>query len=180
MLHPAVFTPKGSPDGTLDSLPPSSSESSVLSLTFSDNPFIDNMPATSLAPQQALTLPPPVQPVMADSKGSLQWEGSADDNLSPGQFLWEIDNKIDERNYTTERQKVNCMRNNIVFGSVADEWFGNLAAGDKDTYNHLAVAFELQWLLTAILRASKRERIQALKEWVLKLSVAVVQFRSVF
>ena len=104
---------------------------------------------------------------MADSKGSLQWEGSADDNISPGQFLREIDNKID-RSYTMERQKVNCMRNNIAFGSAADEWFRNLAAGDKDTYNHLTVAFELQWLLTAIPRALKGEHIQALKEWVLK------------
>jgi hypothetical protein len=46
---------------------------------------------------------------MSDSKGSLQWEGGTDDNFSPGQFLQEIDNKIDERGYATERQKVNCM-----------------------------------------------------------------------
>jgi hypothetical protein len=125
-LHPAVFTPEGSPDGTLDSLPTSSSGSSVSSLSSSDSPFINDTPATSPAPQQVPTLPPPVQPVMADSKGSLQWEGGADDNPSPGQFLREIDNKIDECSYTTERQKVNCMRNNIAFGSAADEWFGNL------------------------------------------------------
>ena len=105
---------------------------------------------------------------MSDSKGSLQWEGGADDNLSPGQFLREIDNKIDERGYTSEKQKVNCMRNNIAFGSAADEWFGNLEAGDRDTYEHLSHAFEQQWPLTAVPKASKRERIQALKEWVLK------------
>jgi len=105
---------------------------------------------------------------MADSKGSLQWEGSADDNLSPGQFLREIDNKIDERNYTTERQKVHCMQNNIAFGSAADKWFGNLEAGEKDTYEHLSAAFALQWLLTNAPKASKGERIQALKDWTLK------------
>jgi hypothetical protein len=105
---------------------------------------------------------------MSDSKGSLQWEGGADDNLSPGQFLREIDNKIDERGYTTERQSVNCMRNNIAFGSAADEWFGNLKADEKDTYDHLVAAFELQWPLTAVPKASKGERIQALKEWTLK------------
>jgi hypothetical protein len=105
---------------------------------------------------------------MLDSKGSLQWQGGADDNLSPGQFLREIDNKIDERGYTTERQKVNCMRNNIAFGSAADEWFGNLGIAEKDTYEHLAAAFELQWPLTAAPKASKGERIQELKEWTLK------------
>ena len=105
---------------------------------------------------------------MSDSKGSLQWEGGADNNLSPGQFLREIDNKIDERGYTTERQKVNCMRNNIAFGSAADEWFGDLAASDKDTYEHLVAAFKLQWPLTAAPKASKGECIQVLKEWTLK------------
>jgi hypothetical protein len=40
---------------------------------------------------------------MPDHKGSLQWEGSTDDNLSPGQFLCEIENKIDERGHTTEK-----------------------------------------------------------------------------
>jgi hypothetical protein len=70
---------------------------------------------------------------MADSKGSLQWEGGADDNLSPGQFLREIDNKIDEHGYTSEKQKINYMQNNITFSSNVDEWFGDLEAGQKDT-----------------------------------------------
>ena len=105
---------------------------------------------------------------MSDSKGSLQWEGSTDSNLSAGQFLCEIDNKIDERSYTTERQKVNCLRNNIAFGSAADEWFNKLTIDDKDTYEHLTDAFELQWPLTTAPRASKAERIATLKEWVLK------------
>jgi len=60
------------------------------------------------------------------------------------------------------------MRNNIAFGSAADEWFGNLTADEKNTYDHLAAAFELQWPLTAVPKASKGERIQALKEWTLK------------
>ena len=106
---------------------------------------------------------------MSDSKGSLQWQGGTDDNLPPGQFLQEIDNKIDECGYTTERQKVNCMQNNIAFSSAADEWFGNLDIAEKDTYKHLAAAFELQWPLTAAPKASKGERIQELKEWTLKV-----------
>jgi hypothetical protein len=94
---------------------------------------------------------------MLDSKGSLQWEGGADDNLSPGQFLREIDNKIDERGYTSEKQKINCMRNNIAFGSDTDDWFGDLKADQKDTYEHLTAAVELQWPLNAIPKASKGE-----------------------
>jgi hypothetical protein len=105
---------------------------------------------------------------MSESKGSLQWEGGADDNLSPGQFLQEIDNKIDERGYTTEKQKINCMRNNIAYGSDADEWFGALTGAQKDTYEHLTEAFELQWPLNAVPKASKAEHIQALKDWTLR------------
>ena len=99
----------------------------------------------SPTPQQVPVQPQPTQSAMTDSKGSLQWEGSTDDNLSPGQFLHEINKKIDEHGYTTEKQKVKCMQTNIEFGSTADEWFGNPAAGDRDTYNHLAAAFKLQW-----------------------------------
>ena len=105
---------------------------------------------------------------MTEHKGSLQWEGSTDDTLSPGQFLREIDNKIEERNYTTDKQMVNCMRNNIAYGSGADEWFGDLSADDKKTYEKLTAAFEKQWPLTTAPKASKAERIQILKEWVLK------------
>jgi len=97
-----------------------------------------------------------------------QWEGSTDDNLSPGQFLREIENKIDERRHTTEKLKINCLKNNITYGSGADEWFTNLSATEKDTYDHLVQAFENQWPLTATPKTSKMERIQALKDWVLK------------
>jgi hypothetical protein len=96
---------------------------------------------------------------MAEQKGSLQWEGSTDDKLSPGQFLREIENKIDERGHATEKLKINCLKNNIAFGSDADEWFGRLDAAEKDTYEHLVEAFEKQWLLTAAPKASKTERI---------------------
>jgi hypothetical protein len=105
---------------------------------------------------------------MPDHKGSLQWEGSTDDNLSPGQFLREIENKIDERGHNTEKLKINCLKNNIAYGSGADEWFTNLEAAEKDTYEHLVEAFEKQWPLTAAPKTSKTERIQALKDWVLK------------
>ena len=105
---------------------------------------------------------------MSDHKGSLQWEGSTDDNLSAGQFLREIENKIDERGHTTERLKINCLKNNIAYGSDADEWFSNLDATEKDTYDHLVGAFQKQWPLTAVPKTSKTERIQSLKDWVLK------------
>jgi hypothetical protein len=105
---------------------------------------------------------------MPDHKGSLQWEGSTDDNLSPGQFLREIENKIDERGHATERLKINCLKNNIAYGSGADEWFGNLTVNEKDTYEHLIEAFEKQWPLTAAPKTSKSERIQSLKDWLLK------------
>jgi len=105
---------------------------------------------------------------MPDHKGSLQWEGSTDDNLSPGQFLREIENKIDERGHTTEKLKINCLKNNIAYGSGAEEWFTNLTATEKDTYDHLIEAFEKQWPLMAAPKMSKMECIQMLKDWLLK------------
>src|ERR1700736_2352227 len=110
---------------------------------------------------------------MSDHKGSLQWEGDPDSNLAPGQFLQEIDNKINEHGHTMERQKVQCLKNNIAFGSDADEWFKKLKLGEKDTYEHLTEAFEKQWPLTTALKMSKMEHIQALKDWVLKLEEIV-------
>jgi hypothetical protein len=105
---------------------------------------------------------------MSESKGSIGWTGEGDDQLSPGQFLREIDNKIDERNFTSESRKVNCMRNNIAYGSPADDWFGRLTVNEKNTYEHLTEAFEKEWPLIATVKESKAERIRALKEWVLK------------
>jgi hypothetical protein len=105
---------------------------------------------------------------MTESKGSIGWTGEGDDQLSPGQFLREIDNKIDERNFTMESRKVNCIRNNIAYGSPADDWFGRLTANEKDTYEHLTEAFEKEWPLIATVKESKAEHIHALKEWVLK------------
>jgi len=105
---------------------------------------------------------------MTESKGSIGWTGKGDDQLSPGQFLREINNKIDERNFTMESRKVNCMRNNIAYGSPADDWFGRLTANEKDTYEHLTEAFEKEWPLIATVKESKAERIRALKDWVLK------------
>ena len=105
---------------------------------------------------------------MSESKGSIGWTGEGDDQLSPGQFLREIDNKIDERNFASEERKVKCMRNNISYGSPADDWFGKLKTTEKDTYEHLTAAFESEWPLIATVKESKAERIRALKEWLLK------------
>jgi formylmethanofuran dehydrogenase subunit A len=60
------------------------------------------------------------------------------------------------------------MRNNIAYGSPADDWFGRLKANEKDTYEHLTVAFEKEWPLIATVKELKVERIRALKEWILK------------
>jgi hypothetical protein len=105
---------------------------------------------------------------MPDHKGSFRWKGSTDNNLSPGQFLRKIENKINERNHITEKLKINCLKNNITYGSGADEWFTNLIATEKDTYDHLVEAFERQWPLTATPKTSKMEHIQMLKDWLLK------------
>ena len=143
-LQQVIFTTEGSPSGTLSSLPPSSTGSSPLSITFSDKPFPDETPATSPAPTQPVPAPPPhttlplhTHPNMTDHKGSLQWEGDTDLSLAPGQFQREIDNKIDEWRHMTDRQKVQCLKNNIAFGSDADEWFKKLGPNERDTYEHL-------------------------------------------
>jgi len=144
-LRPAVFTPEGSPTGTISSLPSSSAPSSPSSVTFSDIPFPSGTPATSPAPQTSHSVTPSPWHIMSDHKGSLQWEGSTDDKLSVGQFLQEIENKIDERGHAMERLKMNCLKNNIAYGSNANEWFSNLDAVEKDTYDHLVDAFQKQW-----------------------------------
>ena len=105
---------------------------------------------------------------MTDNGSSLQWEGDKDDSLPPGQFLHEIDNKIENRGITSKAKKVKCMEINIAFGSTADDWFNGLAVDEKDTYEHLTKAFKTQWPLTPAPKASKAERIQMLKEWLLK------------
>ena len=167
-LRPANFTPEGSLAGTASSLPSSSAPSTPSSITFSDQSYLTDTPATSPAPQIQLPLQQNQPLPMSESKGSIGWTGEGDDQLSPGQFLREIDNKIDERNFTTEEQKVKCMRNNIAYGSPADDWFGKLKVNEKDTYEHLTAAFEREWPLIATVKESKAERIRALKEWTLK------------
>src|SRR6267154_4351928 len=163
MLHPAVFTPEDSPAGTLSSLP-----STPSSIMFSDQPYSPETPATSPAPKNQLALPQNQPAPMTESKGSIGWTGEGNDQLSPGQFLREINNKIDECNFTTEERKVKCMRNNIAYGSPADDWFGGLKVTERDTYEHLTTAFEQEWPLIATVKESKAERIRALKEWLLK------------
>ena len=39
---------------------------------------------------------------------------------------------------------------------------------EKDTYDHLVNAFKIQWPLMKQPKASKAERVQALKDWTLK------------
>jgi hypothetical protein len=79
-----------------------------------------------------------------------------------------IDNKIDSHNFTSKEQKVKCMRNNIAYGSITNDWFNTLAQNKTDTYAHLTVAYILQWPLMPAPKVSKTKHIQALKEWLLK------------
>ena len=62
---------------------------------------------------------------------------------------------------------VNRLKVNLLYGSQVDIWFEDLAKTEKDTYKHLVDAFKLQWPLTKQLKASKMERVRALKEWTL-------------
>jgi hypothetical protein len=106
---------------------------------------------------------------MPKSKGSIGWTGEGDDQLSMKQFLREIDNKIDEHNFRTEEQKVKCMRNNIAYGSPADNWFGGLKVTKRDTYEHITAVFKREWPLIVTVKELKVEHIWALKEWLLTL-----------
>jgi len=166
--HPANFTPEGLPAGTISSLPSSSAPSTPLLIRFSDQPYLMDTPATSPAPQIQLLLQQNQPVPMLEFKGSIGWTREGDDQLSPGQALQEIDNKINECNFTTKEQKVKCMRNNITYGSPADDWFRKLKLNEKDTYKHLTAAFEREWPLIATVKELKAECIQVLKEWTFK------------
>ena len=104
---------------------------------------------------------------MANQDASLAWEGNKDSECEPGQFLREIEAQIDKDCLTTEKQMVNRFKVNLWYGSQADIWFEDLAKMEKDTYDHLVTAFKVQWPLTKQPKASKAERVQALKEWIL-------------
>jgi hypothetical protein len=72
---------------------------------------------------------------MLKSNRSIAWQGDGySDQLTPGKFMREIDNKIGNYHVVTEARKVNCLRNNIAYGSLADDWFNKLGGGQKDTY----------------------------------------------
>jgi hypothetical protein len=77
-----------------------------------------------------------IQPLlpMSNSNLSIAWQGDGNDHLTPGQFLHEIGNKIDRYDVTTvtEARMVKCMRNNIAYGSTADDWFNQLGNEQTD------------------------------------------------
>ena len=89
--------------------------------------------------------------------------------MAPGQFLREINIKIEGRNYTTDEKKIDCFRNNLDYGGTADLWLDDLPPADTATWNSLVAAFHAEWPKTAAVKASKAERIRALKEWRLEL-----------
>ena len=80
----------------------------------------------------------------------------------------EINIKIEDKSYTTDTKKIECFRNNLDYEGTADLWFDDLDAGSKDTWVHLVNAFEIRWPKATVPKASKSERIRALKEWVVK------------
>src|SRR5882762_8212 len=118
-ICPVLFTPLiGSPYSTVSSLPPSSSDSSTLSSDW-EYQHANSTPATS--PPLALppALPQPSLTTAMTESRSLRWDGGPDENMAPGQFLREINIKIEDRNYTTDVKKIDCFRNNIDYGGTA-------------------------------------------------------------
>jgi hypothetical protein len=105
---------------------------------------------------------------MTESR-SLRWDRGPDEKMAPGQFLREINIKIEDRNYTTDAKKIDCFRNNLDYGGTADLWLDNLPPADTATWADLVAAFHTEWPKTAAVKASKAERIWALKEWKLEL-----------
>jgi hypothetical protein len=89
--------------------------------------------------------------------------------MAPGQFLREINIKIEDKNYTTDEKKIECFRNNLDYGGTADLWLDDLPAADTATWAMLVAAFHIEWPKMAAVKPSKAERIRALKEWKLKL-----------
>ena len=106
--------------------------------------------------------------VETNSGASLRWDGGPDEKVASGQFMREINIKIEDKNYTTDTKKIECFRNNLDYEGTADLWFDDLDAGSKDTWVHLVNAFEIRWPKATVPKASKSERIRALKEWVVK------------
>ena len=105
---------------------------------------------------------------MSESR-SLRWDGGPDEKTAPGQFLREINIKIEDKKYTTDAKKIECFRNNLDYGGTADLWLDDLPDPDKATWEELVKAFYIEWPKTAVVKASKAERIRALKDWKLKL-----------
>src|ERR1700692_4903526 len=89
--------------------------------------------------------------------------------MAPGQFLREINIKIEDRNYTTDVKKIDCFRNNIDYGGTADLWLDDLPPADTAMWNSLITAFYVEWLRMVAVKALKAECICALKEWRLEL-----------
>jgi hypothetical protein len=99
--------------------------------------------------------------------GSLRWDGGPDEKTTSGQFLREINIKIEDKEYTTDKKKIDCFRNNLDFGGTADQWLDGLADDIKSDWDKLVEAFEKQWPKNTIPKPSKAERIRELKEWTL-------------
>jgi hypothetical protein len=89
--------------------------------------------------------------------------------MAPGQFLWEINIKIEDRNYTTDAKKIDCFRNNLDYSGMADLWLDDLPLADTAMWNCLVTTFYVKWPRTVAVKASKAECIRALKEWRLEL-----------
>jgi hypothetical protein len=95
---------------------------------------------------------------MTESR-SLQWDGGPDEKMAPGQFLREINIKIEDKGYKADDKKIDCFRNNLDYGGMADIWLDDLPATDKATWTDLVAAFYTEWPKTAVVKASKAERI---------------------
>jgi hypothetical protein len=79
--------------------------------------------------------------------------------MAPGQFLREINIKIEDKNYIMDNKKIDCFRNNLDYGGMVDIWLNDLHAGDKATWADLVAAFYTEWPKTAVVKALKAECI---------------------
>jgi hypothetical protein len=82
--------------------------------------------------------------VETSSGASLRWDGGPDEKVASGQFMREINIKVEDKNYTSDKKKIECFHNNLDYEGMANLWFDDLDVLEKDTWEHLVDTFENQ------------------------------------
>lgn len=103
---------------------------------------------------------------MTESR-ALRWDGGPDEKTAPGQFLREINIKIEDKEYNTDKKKIECFRNNLDYGGTADLWYDELPDDTKKDWDKLVEAFDKEWPKNAVPKPSKLEQVRALKDWTI-------------